>query len=184
MNRSKWMIFCGIIFMILLIAFRGLLYRTAINYTNIETRKSEVLTNQNLIDEINLLTEGKVLDIEHIIKLSNRLTSEKLKFTFQKSIGNPNKVLVTKNANCVGYAALFNAIGNHLLEKQKLTNKYEFSHLVGKLEIFDCDIHELMNDSFFNDHDYNQIRNKVTDERLFVDPSLRDYFGIERVSSF
>lgn len=141
------------------------------------------MTDKNLIKEINERTENKILSIEEIIKFSNSITSEKLDFTFDKVPSNPNLVAELKKANCIGYSSLFNSIGNYIIRKQKLTDKYEFTHLVGKLNIFGINLHNLFNSPFFKTHDFNEIRNKQTDEKKFVDPSLRDYFSIEYVTS-
>ena len=115
--------------------------------------------------------------------MSNQITSEKLNFTINKVSSNPNLVTKSNKANCIGYSALFNSIGNHILRSQELTDKYEFKHLVGKLEFFGMDIHKLFNSPFFKDHDFNEIRNKQTNEKQFVDPSLRDYLRIDNVTS-
>ena len=169
------------VLILLLILFRGLLYRTFVNYSEVEVRKSITLTNQNLIKEIKKETVGKRLNIEEIITLSNKITSEKLTFTFDKVSSNPNLTFELKKANCIGYSSLFNSIGNYIIKEQKLTNEYEFIHLVGELDIFGFNVHNLFNSLFFKDHDFNEIENKHTRESTFVDPSLRDYLRIEYV---
>ncbi len=171
------------IFIILIILFRGFLYRISVNYLKIKVRNNITLTDKNLIKEIDKRTNEKILSIEEIIKLSNIITSEKLNFTFNKVSSNPNLVCELEKANCIGYSYLFNSIGNYIIEKQNLSDKYEFKHLVGKLYFFGLDIHKLFNSPFFKDHDFNEIRNKQTDEKKYVDPSLRDYLRIENVTS-
>ncbi|WP_160112287.1 hypothetical protein [Aquimarina sp. AU58] len=141
------------------------------------------MTDQNLINEIDKQTEGKKLSIEEIIALSNRITSEKLKFTFNKVSSNPNSVSEFKKANCIGYSSLFNSIGNYIIRKQKLIDKYEFIHLVGELDVFGFNVHDLFDSPFFKDHDFNKIEYKQTGKKKFVDPSLRDYLRIEYVAS-
>ncbi|WP_139062408.1 hypothetical protein [Aquimarina megaterium] len=141
------------------------------------------MTDKNLIEKINEQTENKTLSIEEIIELSNRMTSEELNFTFDKISSNPNLVSELKKANCIGYSSLFNSIGNYIIGKQKLTDKYEFKHLVGKLDFFGLDIHKLFNSPFFKDHDFNEIKNKLTNEKIYVDPSVRDYLRIDNVTS-
>ncbi len=183
MSRFKKIIkYIGII-IILLILFRGFLYRTLVNYSKIEIRNNIELTDKNLIEKINEQTENKTLSIEEIIELSNRMTSEELNFTFDKISSNPNLVSELKKANCIGYSSLFNSIGNYIIGKQKLTDKYEFKHLVGKLDFFGLDIHKLFNSPFFKDHDFNEIKNKLTNEKIYVDPSVRDYLRIDNVTS-
>ena len=183
MNRFKKIIkYLGII-IILLILFRGFLYRISVNYSKVAIRSDIALTNKKLIQEIDEQMEGKKMSIEEIIELSNEMTSRKLYFTFDKISNNPNLVSELKKANCIGYSSLFNSIGNYIIEKQKLTEKYEFIHLVGKLNFFGYNIHNIFKSPFFMNHDFNEIKGKKTGKKKYVDPSLRDYFRIEYVVS-
>ncbi len=183
MNRFKKSIKYFGILIILLILFRGFLYRTSVHYSKVEIRKNRTLTDKNLIEEITKQTDGKILNIDEIIKLSNKITSDKLKFTFDKVSSNPNSVSKLEIANCIGYSSLFNAIGNYILKNQKQTDQYEFIHLVGELDFFGFNIHNLFKSSFFKSHDFNEVKYKKTDEKKFIDPSLRDYLRIEYVTS-
>lgn len=183
MNRLKIFFKYIGIFIILLILFRGFLYRSGVNYSPIDVRNNIPLIDKNLIMEINEQVKGEALKIDEITSLSNKITSKKLNFTFNRVSSNPNKITQLKKANCIRYSSLFNSIGNYLIIKQNLTDEYEFKHLVGKLDIFGFDIHNLLNNPFFQDHDFNEIRNKKTDEKYFVDPSLRDYLRIDYVKS-
>ena len=88
-----------------------------------------------------------------------------------------------KKANCIGYSSLFNSIVEHLIKEQNAENDYRARHLIGRLEFVGFDLHQLFKDPFFQDHDYNEIENIHTKERIYVDPSLSDYFRINRVSS-
>ena len=171
------------IFIILIIVFRGFLYRNLISYSKIEVRNNVNLTNKNLIQKIDYKTGKRILSIEEIIELSNDITSEKLKFSFDKVSSNPNMVYGLKKANCIGYSSLFNAIGNYMITKQKMTDTYEFTHLVGELKFLGFNIHNMFNSPFFKDHDFNEIKFKQTGEKKFVDPSLRDYIRIDYVRS-
>lgn len=171
------------IFVVMLLLFRGILYRTLVNYSEVNIRNNISLTDINLINDINLRTQGKVLNIEEIYRLSNELTSENLSFTFAKISSNPNKVSKLKKANCIGYSSLFNAIGNYLIIEQNMTSTYEFRHVIGKLHVMGFNIHSIFDSSFFNDHDFNAVVNKKTDQIIYVDPSLRDYLRIDYVRS-
>lgn len=182
MNRVKKVIkYLGLI-VLLLVLFRSYIYRACINYSIINTRNNIPLTNKNLISEIDESIEGKTLNIEAIIKLSNQITSEKLSFTFNNVSSDPNSAFELKKANCIGYSSLFNSIGNYIIEQQKLSNEYEFIHLVGELDFLGFNIHNLLNSPFFKDHDFNRIEDKHTGENKYVDPSLRDYLRIESVT--
>lgn len=142
-----------------------------------------LLSDETLLLKINKESEGRKMSIDDIIALSNKLVSSNLSFTFNKVSSNPNVIYEIKRANCIGYSSLFNAIGNHLLKKNNLDDKYEFNHLVGELEFLGINIHQFIDMPFFKDHDFNQIKNKKTKETKFVDPSLRDYFMIDEVRS-
>ena len=167
---------------LLLVLFRGVLYRATVNYSKVGIRDNVVLTNNNLIEEINIHMDNKTLDIEDIIALSNKLTSEKLKFTFEKTPSDPNLIPELKKANCIGYSSLFNAIGNYIIKQQNQTDDYEFVHLVGEINVLGLNVHSLFNDPFFKDHDFNEVIYKKTGERIYIDPSLRDYLRIDRVN--
>ncbi len=125
----------------------------------------------------------KALTINEIIEMSNAITSDYLRFTFNKASSNPNVISKNKKANCIGYAGLFNSVGNYILEKKKLKKSYKFTHLVGKLEVLDYDIHSLIESPFFKDHDFNKVENLKTGKVYFIDPSLTDYFFIYSVTS-
>ena len=183
MKRLKNSIKYLAIIILLIIPFRGFLFRTSVNYSEIDHRKNVELTDKKLIAEINNQTKGKVLNIEEIIELSNEITSDNLAFSLHRVSSNANAVYISKKANCIGYSSLFNSIGTYMLQQQQQTDTYEFIHLVGALDVLGFNIHNLFDNPFFKDHDYNEIINKKTHTKLFVDPSLRDYLRIEYVSS-
>jgi len=162
--------------------FRGITYRSSVNYSKVTVRNHITLTDKGLIKEIERQTDGKILSIDEIIKLSNKITSESLSFTFDKVSNNPNTVYELKKANCVGYAALFSAVGNYIIRKQNQTDKYVINHVVGELDFLGFKLHGLFNDPFYKTHDFNEIIDKKTGEKKYIDPSLRDYFRIEYVT--
>ncbi len=182
MKKRKFIVY-SIVFIVLFFLFRGFLFRAFVNYSKVDSRKNSELVNKDLIKEIDSLIGNKKLDIEEIIEISNTITSKNLNFTFDKCSSNPNLVYQEKKANCIGYASLFNATGDYIIRKQKLNSKYEFNHLVGKIDFLGFDIHKIFNLSFFKDHDFNEIRNKETGEIKFVDPSVSDCLKIDYVSS-
>ncbi|MCL5246605.1 hypothetical protein M4I21_12340 [Cellulophaga sp. 20_2_10] len=183
MRRLKKIIsYIGII-ALLLILFRGFIYRKSVHYTQVKTRNNISLTNKTLTKSIDKELKNKILNIDEIIELSNQITSKKLSFTFGKASSNPNLVHGVTKANCIGYSALFNSIGNYIIAKQKMTDTYEFEHLVAKLDFFGIDVHKAFNSPFFKDHDYNEVKFKKTGESKFVDPSLSDYLKIRYIKS-
>ncbi len=164
--------------LLLIFLFRGFLYRQTIHYTPIKERKSIPLTNQKIITAIQTEAKNKQLDLSTIAHIARKITNSHLQFTFQKVSNNPNKVAVTGKANCIGYAALFNAIANHLLQKEGIQNRYQAKHLVGKFDFFGVDLHQFFTDSFYQNHDYNRIEDKSTRHIILFDPSLDDYLNI------
>lgn len=171
------------VIIILIVVFRGFLYRSFINYSKVKIRNNIGLINKKLIAEIESKIEDKKLTIEEIITLSNRITANQLNFTFNKTSRNPNVVYKLKRGNCIGYSSLFNSIGNYIVTSQNLNNQYEFYHLVGKLDVLGYDIHSLFESNFFKDHDFNKVEDKITGKNKFIDPSLRDYLKIKYVTS-
>ena len=123
------------------------------------------------------------MTLETIAEISQEITSEKLHFVSRSLEANPNTSFNTKKANCIGYSAMCNAIGNHIIRQNNLQETYEFKHLVGKMYVFGYDIHELFSSPFFKNHDYNVIINKQTGEKIYLDPSVYDYTWIDRVRS-
>jgi hypothetical protein len=55
--------------------------------------------------------------------------------------------------------------------------------MIGKLDFWGYDLHQISNDPFYKDHDYNVITNIKTGKKIFVDPSVADCFWINRVRS-
>lgn len=90
-------------------------------------------------------------------------------------------MLMDGRASCIGYSAFYSAVLEFLLSEQGEAEMYEVNHVKGRLELFGVDIHQFFRSPFFKDHDYNEIMNKETGERILVDASVEDYFYIHRV---
>ncbi|MDP2388519.1 MAG: hypothetical protein Q8M29_19250 [Bacteroidota bacterium] len=116
-------------------------------------------------------------DPEEIIEESLALTSETLQFTFSKCDKDPNKLLKSKKANCIGYAAFCSAVCNQLFEENKMTD-WKASPQIAKIYVLGINVHQYISSPFFKDHDFVKIENIKTGECYFVDPSLYDYTGI------
>ena len=116
------------------------------------------------------------------MKIADKLTKEELKFTKNRVSNNPNKLIDTNQANCVGYSAMFNSIANYLINKNKYENEIEVEHKIGQLELFGINLHQFFESPFFRDHDYNEITDKNTGKKILVDPVVSDYLRIKRVA--
>lgn len=163
---------------LLLLIFRGFIYRHTIHYTPIKTKPIIALTNKRIISEVEEIIKNQKLDIGKIALVAAAITKDYLQFTFKKSSNNPNKIALTQKANCVGYAAFFNAIVHYIIQKKGLPDRYQSRHLVGKLDFLGVDLHQFFTDPFYLNHDYVIIEDKNSNRKLLIDPSIDDYFRV------
>ena len=182
MKFKKSIILFGIIVLVIIL-FRGHIYRALVNYREIGIREPVRVTNKDIIREINNRIDDRKLDLEEIANISQEIAKDKLKFTFKKTSHNQNVVYDMGEANCMGYSSLCNAIGNFIIKKQKDEDRYVARHIYGKLEIFGIDLNGLFKSNFFKTHDYNEIREYKANRSIFFDPSIGDYLKIKKVSS-
>lgn len=167
---------------VLLFLSKGILYRSLVKYKDVGQRPEVVIIDESLIRKIEDKTPKSELNLSEILQLAQNITTEELTFSTKKVSNNPNKLIYTHQANCIGYSAMFNAVINYLLRKNKLHHKIKAYHKIGQLEVLGNNIHRFIKNPFFIDHDYNEVINTQTNERILIDPSLSDYFYINRVS--
>lgn len=157
--------------------------KSAFSYQVLSQRKDQLLTDDSLKKTIdNWLDTQQPFSINALIGFCLEESKSRLDFSFGKCSSDPNKLSEGGEANCVGYAALFNSMMNYALKKKKLNKSFSCGHYVGKIYYRDQDVHQLFNDPFFKDHDFNIITEKSTGNKIAVDPSLYDYMGIDHVS--
>jgi len=163
--------------------FRGWLYRQIVTYQTIGQRAGYSVNDQKLINYIDHSLGGKKdPDVQSIIQLSLSITAQQLNFTAGRNDLDPNKLVYSKTAHCVGYAAFYASTCNYLLQKFSLQDAWMAKHQIGQLNLFGNNIHHYFNTPFFKDHDFVTIENKITGEKFAVDPSLYDYFWIKFVT--
>lgn len=171
-----------IFLLFLVIIFRERLYQTFITYKFIGTRTNYTTVNKNLID---LLNQSEIKEpnpkINDIISKSLIITSRHLHFTSGKNEIDPNKLINTKSAHCVGYATFYSTVCNHLLEKHNLKSEWSASPQIGLLFFIGINLHDYFKSPFYKDHDFVIIENKNTGERFGVDPSMNDYLKIKYI---
>jgi hypothetical protein len=168
---------------LILILFRGFIYRLLINYNEIGERAVIEITNQELINKIESKSTSREIDFEEIISIANSITIEELRFTGNRASNNPNELMNSRQANCIGYSAMFNSIANYLIKENGLSQEIESRHKISQLDLLGINLHQFFENSFFRDHDFNEIENLKTGEIMSVDPSANDYLGIKKVSS-
>ena len=177
--RRGIIVFSLLVLMILI--SRGWLYRSMICYNKSGEREKIEITNQKLVEVIQSEWNGEHLELSGVLKLAARLTSKTLRFSSIQKSQDPNGMLMDGRASCIGYSAFYSAVLEFLLSEQGEAEMYEVNHVKGRLELFGVDIHQFLRSPFFKDHDYNEIMNKETGERILVDASVEDYFYIHRV---
>ncbi len=171
------------IFITVGLIFRGCLFRQLVTYKSVGVRTNYSATDEKLIDYININTDKLAeSDIEQIIKLGLSITSKKLNFTAEKNNIDPNKLISSKTAHCVGYASFFATTCNYLLVKYNLADTWTAKPQVGQLYFLGTNIHNCFNSSFFKDHDFVTIENKKTGLIFAVDPTVNDYLFIDFVT--
>ncbi|WP_020571306.1 hypothetical protein [Neolewinella persica] len=169
-------------FILLLILFRGQLFRLCAHYEPVGERTILVVNNQDLQREIaKWAAENSAASVEKRIAYSRKLTAKTASFIMRSASGQPDDVYVTGQANCVGYARLFAGILEEVNKAMGEERSISQAILVGELSLFGQSLHQLTNDPFWQDHDYNQVTDLKTGEVYFLDVTLYDYFGIRWV---
>jgi hypothetical protein len=124
----------------------------------------------------------KSADIKDVIKMGLSATSRQLNFTATHNDTDPNKLIYSRTAHCVGYASYFTTTCNYLLMKNGLAGQWNVKHQIGQLFFLGININKCINTPFFKDHDFVTIENKKTGEIFAVDPTVNDYFFINFVT--
>lgn len=172
-----------LILIIIALIFRGWLYRHLINYKSIGLRTNYSVKDKKLADLIETSIDKQTEpEIKQIIKLGLSITSTQLNFTSSKNDIDPNKLVNSKAAHCVGYAAFFATSCNYLLKKYNLADSWAAKPQIGKLYFLGINVHNYFNSRFFKDHDFVIIENKRTGEIFAVDPTINDYLYIDFIT--
>lgn len=165
------------------IIFRGFFYRQLFSYKSIGQRITYVATDKELLAFIDKETiTFKPDNVKDIIEMSLKLTSARLEFIEAKNDIDPNKLIRTAHAHCIGYSAFFTTICNYLLYKYGFSTQWVSKPIIGKIYFCGINIHQFTNTAFFKDHDFNSIENMQTGEKYYTDPTLNDYFYIDYVT--
>ena len=166
------------------IVLQGPLYRSFVSYESVGQRKSYSITNEALLTLINDRVDFEEdMRVNDIVNLAFSITCTQLNFTTGKNNVDPNKLVTSKTANCIGYATFYSSVCNHLLERFHLNDQWRAKAQIGHLSFLGHDVHQLFGSPFFKDHDFVTIESFTnSDSTIVVDPSLRDYFYINSVT--
>ena len=163
--------------------FRGWFYRHLVTYKSVGLRTNYSATNEKLTDYIDTSIDNQTNpEIEQIVKHGLSITSRQLNFTSNKNDIDPNKLITSKTAHCVGYASFFATTCNYLLKRYNLADRWTAKPQIGQLYFLGTNIHKYFNSAFFKDHDFVTIENKKTGEILAVDPTANDYLRIDFIT--
>ncbi|MBO9700932.1 MAG: hypothetical protein J7604_12035 [Sporocytophaga sp.] len=183
MKISKRLFLSTLILLTILLLFRGWFYRSLVTYKSIGQRHSYLPRDKNLISYIETnVEENKKVDIKDIIEIGLSATAKRLNYSVDPKTNDPNSLIYTKTAHCVGYATFFATTCNYLLKKYNLDKNWEAKPQIAQLYIFRTNIHQFFNSPFFKDHDIVIIENQRTGETFAVDPTLNDYLYIDTIT--
>ena len=179
--NSFWMRL--LVALLLIVVFRGVLYRQMVSYQIVVPRKQYKITDAALTKHI----EGSVQqdlpqDVEAIVRQSSDITAASLRFAYGNAESDPNRLVSTQQANCIGYAAFMAAVFNYLSKKSEVGRTWIAQPVVAKIYFLGINVHPYFDRPFFRDHDIVQITNTLTGEAYYCDPSLYDYCGINEVT--
>lgn len=166
----------------MLFLFRGSLFRLVVKYRDIGPRTEFKILNRDLIGKIESKSADREVGFEDVVEIAKEIANDELSFTTGKASNNPNELLITQKANCVGYAAMFNSVANYLIRENQLQGEIKATHKIGQLYFLGINLHQFFESSFFKDHDYNEVIEIKTGKTMSIDPSVSDYLGIDRVS--
>ena len=166
-------VYTFLVIILLIIVFRNFLFNLLFSYKVIDERP--VLNLEQRISDENLAT------IEDIIEYELEETASLLNFTFNKCENEPNKLLKSKHANCIGYSAFLASSIINKLNSESLKNEWEVKHNVAEIYFLGYNVHPFFKSKFFKNHDFVVIENKKTNEIIAVDPALYDYFRINKI---
>lgn len=183
MKIIKWTALTILILMTVGLVFRGWFYRRLITYKSLGMRTNYSATDDKLVYFIDASADKQAdPDVKQIIELGLSITTKQLNFTADKNDTDPNKLITSKAAHCVGYASFFATTCNHLLNKYNLADSWTAKPQIGQLYLLGTNIHQYFNTPFFKDHDFVTIENKMTGQTFAVDPTVSDYLSINFVT--
>ncbi len=133
--------------MLLLIGFwcRGWIYRKLVTYHPIGQRTNYDITNPKLATYIQENTPKKTEpDVRQIIRLALAMTNKRLNFTAGKNNVDPNQLIHSRTAHCVGYAAFFATVCNALLAKYHLDGQWKALPQAGQLYVLGTNITNIL----------------------------------------
>lgn len=166
---------------LLLILFRGFIFRGLVSYNETGTRSEVLIINKTLIEKIEEKLNGRIITIDEIAIVSDEITTHALQFTSSQVSRDPNILFDTHRANCIGYSAMYNSIANYIIRSENLESEIVARHKIGHLHLLDFNLNQIIKSPFFHDHDYNVLESLVSGRVLTTDSAVSDYLWIDGV---
>lgn len=181
-KKLKKILFYSFALLLISWVFSGCIYRSLVTYKSVGQRTLYSISDKGLQKMLGSLDANfPQTGIEDIIEKSLEVSSNHLSFSTFKCSNDPNKLIKTPYANCVGYAHFFATSCNYLLKQKGLDRDWTAHVHIGKLYLLGNNLHDYFSSPFFKDHDFVVIRNKKTGETIAVDPTINDFWGIQKV---
>jgi hypothetical protein len=179
MKQFKKLIFGLLALTLLSFLLRNWLFWQLFSYQSVGDRLAYALKNPELRTYIE--TEwpaNSTKSPQAILKKALQLSAKQLHFTATRNHNDPNLLINSHSAHCVGYAAFTTTICNELLQRYQLNAEWKAEARVGQIHFLGINVHPYFHSAFFKDHDFVVLRNRKTGEELAADPTVYDYLGI------
>jgi hypothetical protein len=173
MKQRKFFYF-GLSILFFLIYFKTSLYKFAFKYEQIGDRNL-ILANSDFKEKIDGLTVNFYpKNVEDIINKSLEITASDLEFDSKVKNKNPNVLILSNKAHCVGYSAYFATVFDYLLLKYRFKKNWLVKHSFAKIYFLNTNLNQYFQSPFFRDHDFNIIESKIDKRKYCIDASLYD----------
>jgi len=162
---------------------RGWVYRQLVWYEAAGPRPIYRATNKVLIRTIEArLSEHPAAEVKDVVQLAQDITARQLMYRATRTANDPNQLVASRRAHCVGYAAFCATTCNYLFVRRHQDKVWQARPQLGRLYFLGENVNRYFSSPFFRDHDFVLIENRQTGERLAVDPTISDYLGIDEVA--
>lgn len=108
-------------------------------------------------------------------------TDDHLIYRVSRTSNVPDQLILSHRAHCVGYALFCASAIRTGLASSGLDKNWSAHERVVKVRLFGVDVHPYLPGVFFKDHDVVELREKSSGRSIWLDPSLHDVVGIDRI---
>jgi hypothetical protein len=179
MKLFKKLLFGLLALTILTFLLRNWLFWQLFSYQAVGDRPAYAIENPQLRAYIeNEWPDNSTKSPRAVLKKALQLSAQQLHFTAAHNHNDPNLLLNSHSAHCVGYAAFTTTVCNELLQRYQLNAEWKAEARVGQIHCLGINVHPYFQSAFFKDHDFVVLRNLKTGEELAADPTVYDYLGI------